>query len=438
MRRCLRAGRRLLAVPLLIGGLLAGGVPAIAASPALDVTLVETPNSVASADDGSLVASLRDAGAVALVSAQGAVRQVPLECSPADVAVSPDGQTAWAVCQDSLHLNVIDVAEGSVSRASLEVEGMDDVVYLPDADSLIVASLTGRIVTVERVLEGAYEVTDQGVVPDRALSSLAPLADGSGTYAVTDYGDLLFVDLEMAGQVVEIIAGSSQRYVLAAALSPDQTRLYVAVVNYADPDNVVTSVQSVDRATLRTRHSVVLGFTNPGATTVELAVAHRRVYIASGFGVEIGDLDTGMLFLPVAKDGRLGALGAAVSLPASGAAVSVSPGYGRVGFGTTNATVVGLADPAPAYPKAIGVAARAEGGTLTVSGTTTSMTPGTVLRVYAKDLTSSRSRVVLLKPATVVLVNGRYSWSGAAPSKRFELHVRGGGVRSATVTVRAR
>ncbi|MGA1668598.1 MAG: hypothetical protein ACO4AK_08325, partial [Candidatus Nanopelagicales bacterium] len=105
----------------------------------------EVPNAVAVSDDGLIAASLYDAQAVALVTPDGAVRRAALDCSPADVAIAPDGATAWAVCQESEHLNVIDVASLQVSTASMNVGGLDSIVYLPAVDELIIGSLEGWV-----------------------------------------------------------------------------------------------------------------------------------------------------------------------------------------------------------------------------------------------------------------------------------------------------
>ena len=132
-----------IAVPLAVLGLASTlfGAPATASASGqyVDVSIGETPNAVAVADNGVIAASLFDAQAVALVDASGAVRRASLGCSPNDVAIAPSGQTAWAVCQSDPHVHVVDVASGEVSVADMGATGLDDIVYLPAVDQLLIA-----------------------------------------------------------------------------------------------------------------------------------------------------------------------------------------------------------------------------------------------------------------------------------------------------------
>jgi len=439
---------RVLAPVLAVG--LAGAVlvaPAAAApsitpnSAYVDASLGEIPTAVAVSDTGVIAASLYDAQAVALVDPDGTVRQANLGCSPADVAISPDGATAWAVCQESVHLNVVDVASLVVSVASMEASGLDSVDYLPAVDKIVIGSIEGPVLAVEDVSTGGYRVylrtsvTD--VTPRAGVTQLAPVSDGSGAYAITDAGDLLFVSIEFGGQVVPIARASSKRSFQSIALGPFDTALYAAVVDYSSGETV-TTVDVLDMGTGDARQSVPVDVTGGQFTTLDLAASYRSVYLSLGAGVETPTGNTGLLLLPVTDKGRLtGVQGASVPI-AGGAGTAVSADFSRVAFGSTNAQAMGLVVDDEPYPATIRIRAKAKGTKVTVTGATTSMRPLTELAVYIKDLTKKKAKFTKQSESAFVDSQGEVTWKAKAPSKRFAVYVAVAGTKSKTVTVKRR
>ncbi|MEY3733797.1 MAG: hypothetical protein RL347_1156 [Actinomycetota bacterium] len=425
--------------PLLAVGALANS--AAASSEYVDAVVGESPTGVAVSDDGVIAAGLFDAKAVALVKPDGTVRRASIGCSPSDVAISPDGATAWAVCQESEHLSVVDIASLGVSQASMGVVGLDAIDYLPEVDELVIGSLQGTVLAVREVATGGYSIymstNIQDVTPGVGVTQLAPLSDGSGAYAITDGGDLIFVDLEFGGQVALIADGSPRRFFNSIAMGPFDTALYAAVMDY-DTADIKNTVEIVDMATGASRQSVLLDAVTPGSTTIELTAGNRAVYAAFGLYVTTSTGATGLLTVAVDDGGRLAGVQGADAPAAAGSAAALSADGSRVVFGTTNAGAVGLSVDGDPYPAAIRLAAKATGSKLRITGTTTSMRPLTALTVYVKDLTKKKTRFVKQAKPALLNYQGDITWSGKAPSKRFALYLSGGGAKSTTVTVTVR
>ena len=415
--------------------------PAGASSEYVDATIGETPTAVAVSDDGVIAASLFDDRAIALVKPDGSVRRASLECSPSDVAISPDGATAWAVCQQDTHLHVVDTQSLDVALASMDAGGLDAIQYLPDVDRLVIGSLQGDVLAVGDVATGGYSVsmrtTIQDVTPGVGVTQLAPRSDGSGAYAITDAGDLIYVDLEFGGQVALVAARSPQRSFNSIAMGPFDTALYAAVIDYSTSD-IKNTVEVIDMATGAARQSVLLDAATPGATTIQVTAGYRAVYAAFGLYASTPTGATGLLTIPVDDRGRLGAVQGADVPAAGGAASAISADGSRVAFGTTNAGAIGLPVDGGPYPSALRVTAKATASTLRITGTTTSMRPLTVLTVHVKDLTKKKSRFVKQKKTALLNYQGDIAWSGKAPSTRFAVYLSGGGTTSTTVTVAVR
>ena len=430
-----------IAVPLAVLGLASAllASPAMASAPGqyVDASIGETPNAVAVADNGAIAASLFDAQAVALVDTSGTVRQASLGCSPHGVAMAPSGQTAWAVCQSDQHVHVVDVASGEVSVASVGATGLDEIVYLPAVDQLLIASIDGQIIEVSDVSAGGYLVTKRVVIPEWRVTELAPYPDGELTYAITDAGDLILVRMESGGRVVALHRATPERSFLSIDLNRWTTSLYAAVVDSSGP-TMRTSIELIDVGFASARQSVDLEFTLTGATNVQVSAGYRGIYVSAGLLAQTSTGESGLLELPISERGVLGPVKSAPVSAAVGSGVGLSHSGGRVAFGTTNSTVVAsLLDDRP-YAKAVKINASTEEGVLRIRGMTTSLSLSTRLNVYVKDLTVKRSRFIKQKKMTVVTSRGTILWRGKAPSERMAVYVAGEGVSSATITVTAR
>lgn len=436
----MRRSTRYAALATVVAAVLAAtALPATAdvnPAPYVTASVGEPPTAVAVADTGVIAAGLFDAQAVALIEPTGDVRLVQLDCSPYDVAIDPSGATAWAVCQGSEHLNVIDVASAQVARASMETAGLDDIVYLPEVDQLLIASIDGQIITVSEVSAGGYRITSRVVTPGWRITQLAPFADGSRTYALTDAGDLLYVDLEFSGQVRLVRANSPYRSYQAIALSPFGTTLYGAVLDFGtDPAVPRFSVDVLNPTNGLARQSVPLDMPLAGSTAVQVVAGNRVVAVGSGLYFETESGNTGFVSLPVGEQGELGAVAALTETGSTGSAIALSANGSRMAGGTTNSTVFGLTADDQPYPAAITATAKRKGTKITVTGTTRSLPVLTRLTVYVKDLTKKKSRFVKQKKQALVSFDGSFTWQGKIIAKRVSLYVSGDGVRSKAVTV---
>ena len=416
------------------------------APPYVVASLPEPPNNIAVSDTGIIVASLFDARAVAMIALDGTTRIVDINCSPRDVAIDPSGETAWAVCTDSEHISAIDAVTGAVTQAGIGATGLDDITYLPAADRLLVASIEGfggQIITVSGVEDGQYEVTDRVVSDSYGFTQLAPFPDGSRTYARTDGGALLYVDIEMAGQIIELRRPTTGRTVASVALSPTGTALYVVAQDFTDESDVRMTIERVNPSTGAAMQSVPLDFTIPSGTKIDIAANHRSVFVSSGISIRVGDATSGLIRLPTDGRGRLSAPESLDQTSTIGTGVDTSSRGGRVAFGaiqtqSTDYRAVGMQTEGRPYPRAIAVTASAKGAQIKVTGTTVSLRPVTKLTVHVKDLTKAKARFVTQATPAFVSITGTLAWKGKAPSKRFALYVSGGGTQSNTVTVAAR
>jgi hypothetical protein len=107
-----------------------------------------------------------------------------------------------------------------------------------------------------------------------------------------------------------------------------------------------------------------------------------------------------------------------VGVTVLGSDVSRSLDGMRVAAGTTNSTVVGArVEDTPPSPTLV-VRGTLKGTRLTLTGTTTGMSPGTRVTVHIKDLTKPRQSFVQQKTKAVVDARGTYRWTGTVrPSK---------------------
>ena len=444
MRARVRRGHRgsaittvgLVSAALVAAGLALSTSVSAAATPApyVDVTLLEPPTAIAVADTGVIAAALFNPGSVAIIGTDGDVRLVSVNCRPSDVAINPAGTTAWAVCQDSPSLSVIDVTGGGVSFVPLGVLGGDDLVYLPRSDRLYAASLDGRIIEFSGVSSGNYEVSAVVDTGDFRPTTMAVTPDGVGAYVATDSGVLLWVDLVGQGSLV-IANDPAARNFAGLALDPSGRSLYAAVIDASDPSAPKTSIDLIDVLDGRALQSIPLDFTLPGSTAVEIAAGYRQVYVSAGLAVPVGSQEAGLLAIARSAQGRLGALSPLTPAPGNGVALGLSPDRDRVAIATTQGEAQGLLTGDEPYPT-IEVQVRVRKDRLGLTGTSLGLTSGTAVTVWIKDLTKRKSRYVAQKTKATIGASGTYSWTGKVVSRRMSLYVTAGDAVSDTSEIR--
>lgn len=391
------------------------------------------PNTVAVANDGTIVASLFDAQAIAVVTGPGAVVNVALGCTPADVAIHPDATLAWAVCPGDPHLWVIDIATGEWAVGGLGLVQANDIAYLPGPDRLVIADLDGEVLLTSG--HDGYEVLRRISTGDRRPMALAPMADGGRTYAVTDIGQLIAVDFGR-GTVSELRGFGANTFLTSIALSRSGTSLY-ATADEMEGSTSRALLLRLDPVSGGVLQRASLDFTPSGFTWMALAAGHRSLSVATGLYVDISGNLTGTFDMAVDDRGALGERSA--DLPVSYAASDVgrSADGTRIAFGITNGRVAGVLTDDPPYPPSITLKGTLKKGKLSLGGATIGLPPGTPLTVHVRDATRKKTPFVVQRVTATVDARGDFRWNGKSSLKRVQVFVTGPKSASPTITIAA-
>ena len=393
----------------------------------------EVPTSVAASDTGIIAVGLHDAKTVALVSPSGDTREVDIACSTQDVAIDPAGTTAWAVCQDSTQLIVIDVATGTPSAVDMGAEEPNSVAYLPTRDELVVAALSGSVLVVGQVSSGRYALVRRIATPGQRPSGLAPLPDGSATYVVTDQYSLLRVDL-LKGAVTQLTAQGADVFITSAAVAPTGTALYAAGYLRLSADSGQSLLMSLDMRTGRILQRQDIDYSMPGFSTIRLASCYRTLYVATGLRLDVQGQETGIFGVALDSRGRMGERWTIADNLNTGADVSLSADLGRLAVAENSANVLGFITNSQPYPTLTVTGSLAK-GRLALTGSAMGLPSGTTVTVYVKDLTKRKSRFVAQSTTASTDAAGAFRWAGRSPSTRVSVYASGGGVVSPTITL---
>ncbi len=412
--------------------------PVVQSSTYLDASLPEVPNAVAVSDEGTVIASLADIGAVAIVQAPNEVTVLPLGCPPIDVAISPDGATAWAVCSGNPHIAVIDTPASQILFAGIDVRDPVKIDYLPEVQQLVVVDFEGEIVTVSVKDSYDYSVIQRVNTPDFQPSALAPLSDGSGAYIASAIGELAYLDFTRGS--MRILQGrTAGTRVKSLALSKSETRLYGGAIVTSNTGVQSSAIVALNPANGRTIQQVPLTFTPAGFTYIQVAVGHRNLSVSTGLSVVAEGQPTGTFNVALNRQGRMGAL--TPMIPGSsgtGSGVSRSPSGRYAAVGSTSLRVYATVQEDPAYPPSLAIKAGIKASTLTVTGATTGLRPGTSITVHVRDASKKKASFVAQKVRAVVDRSGNYTWSARTKAKHVKVYVSTPGVKSATLDVRVK
>lgn len=404
----------------------------------IDAALPEIPNAVAVSDEGTVVASLSDARGVAIVKAPSEVTLLSLGCAPADVAISPDGATAWAVCSENPQITVIDLSTSEIFFAGIDVRDPVKIDYLPQLRQLVVVDYEGEIVTVSVKDSNDYSVIQRVDTPDFQPIALAPLSSGSGVYLASAIGELAYVDFTRGS--IRILQGrTAGTRVSSLSLSKSETRLYGGAILTSNTGEQSSAILALNPANGRTIQQVPLTFTPTGFTYIQVAAGHRNLSVSTGLFVEAGGQSTGAFNVALDRQGRMGALTPmlpGLADPGSGVARSLSGRYAAVGL--TSVRVLATVQEDPAYPPSLAIKAGLKSSTLTVTGATIGLRPGTNVTVHVRDASKKKARFVAQKVRAVVDRSGNYTWSARIKTKHVKVYVSTPGVKSATLDVRVK
>lgn len=401
----------------------------------LDASLPEVPSGVAVSDEGTVISALFDAGAVAVVKSPNSVITHPLGCSPEGVDISPDGLSAWAVCPFNPHVYVIDNVTNEVAVAGIDLIEAKAVADVPDREMLVIADFIGELVLVTTT-DRSYEVVQRIETPGFNPVVLAALSDGSGSYMGSADGRVAYVDFR-TGEMKLLRDRSVAASVWSLSLSKSETRLYAGAVLDASTPKPKSAILALNPITGRVLQQVPLTFTLPATTYMNVAAGHRSLSVSTGLAVRIDGQETGTFTIALDGRGRMGGLAPMFSNTVFGSGISRSPSGRYTVVGTTSLRVIGAEQEDPAYPSSLGIKARMKASTLSLSGATTGLRPGTRITVHIAHATKQNSRFVAQKARAVVDRSGNYTWSARTKAKHVKVYVSAPDTKSATVTVRA-
>jgi serine/threonine-protein kinase len=260
------------------------GVGAATVGPAQvvdEVDVGESPRNLAlSADGRRLYATNRGDDSVSVIDAASGtvVRTVELDAGsgPEGIATVPGTDLAYVVNNGSDTVTVLDSTSGLVQQTILVGGFPTDVAVSPDgATAYVAANAGGQVLAVDAIAVRQTLVT--GVAPQ----SLTVSANGRTAF-VTDAGQdvLLVVDTASGTVTGRVPVG---RVPDGVALSPDERTAYVANI---DDD----SLSVVDLATLTVRTSIAVG-----ARPIAVAVHPdgRSAFVTSNESDTLSVIDTG-------------------------------------------------------------------------------------------------------------------------------------------------
>jgi len=184
----------------------------------------------------------------ARTSASGLVEQY---LSPIEMALSPDGQRLYVVCQSSGEVRVVDTTNNKVIATvpvghmprgiTLSPDGTQ--IYISNANDDTVSVVDAATLKVTRTLATGFEPA--GIVTDRT---------GATLYVANRLSnDISVIDLKSGEETKRLLAGRGSSYL---ALSPDGTRIYATHI-YPNPGAFRTPPKSEITVVGTARQSVI-------------------------------------------------------------------------------------------------------------------------------------------------------------------------------------
>jgi YVTN family beta-propeller protein len=183
------------------------------------------PHGVASIGDNFCVSQI-DANGIACgtVTANGATvgATIPVGSTPAHVALSPDGRTAYTANQSGNTMSVVDLQAGHTVATVPLLDGGYNLLVDPSGTRIYVTTAGGTLNVID--------------ASSRQVIAKVPVGAGANGLALNQYRGLLYVSSISTNRITEVstavnsvirsweVGGKPQRI----ALSPDGTLLYIA------------------------------------------------------------------------------------------------------------------------------------------------------------------------------------------------------------------
>ena len=408
-------------------------VPAAPAA-AIDgsAALPEIPNSVAVADSGLTLASLRDSQQVAILGTDGTVSYVPVGCASVAVEISPDGDTGWVLCVGSSQMGIVDIPTRSISYTESGVTGALALEYIPSLDHLVVAGEGGDLNVIGIGPTDEYEIIHRTRAPE-ALYGVAVAPDGRTAYAMTA-GALLYRLGVSTGTITPMPLSDPRLFLISIDMAPSGAVLYASAAEQ-DGDAFASVILAIEPRTGRIRQHLALTPAQESFGAAYIAVAHRSIYVASGLPVPVGDGSNGVFAVPLDAFGTMGRPKALVDALTLGAAIGLSDAGTALSIPDTGGDVVRLLVTNQPYPPEIALTTVLGAKVVSVSGRTAGVAPRTAVTVYIKVLGQRGARFVAQPRKAAVTSQGTFRWRGAAPGSRVAIYAVAGSTTSPTIRV---
>ena len=415
-------------------GLALGVAPSVAqAADESPIPIAEAPNDVAIADDGTTLASMLDLKQVAIIRPDRTVTTVTLECAPSAVAIAPEGDRGWVVCQTNPHVFGLNVATGELISADVGLEEAVQAIYVPAKDLLVVGDYSGEVVVVSVTSPDDYQVRAR-IATNKTLDSISVSGDAKTAFTVGSPGELTRIDL--TNQTFDVLKLTSpDTSIWTTALSPLGTILFAGAYESSTSATVLLGLNPQTGATLQRLPVPVI---NAWPSRVAVAAGSRQLYVGISNSVTIGSDRNGLFAVALDARGRMGELSALTQESRSIRPLSLSNSRERLAAGDVggrggNIVRLSVADE-PVAP-GLTVTGRIDRTMVRVTGASEGLALGTPITVYTKVVGAKKARFVAHPRRAVVGADGVFRWSGKIPAARVSIYVMTGTVKSPVITI---
>lgn len=415
-------------------GLALGVAPSLAqAADDSPIPIAEAPNDVAIADDGTTLASMLDLKQVAIIRPDRTVTIRTLECAPSAVAIAPEGDWGWVVCQSNPQVFGLNVATGELISADVGLEEAVQAIYVPARDLLVVGGYSGTVVVVSVTSPDDYQVRAT-IATNRMLDSISVSADAETAFTVGPTGELTRIDLtNQTSDVLKLTSPDTS--IWTTALSPLGTILFAGAYESSTSATVLLALNPQTGATLQ-RLPVPVTFMF--SSRVLVAAGSRQLYVGLGNRATIDGERKGLLAVALDARGRMGTLSALDEQAITAGALSLSNNREHLAAGDVGGrggSIVRLSVTDEPVAPGLTVTGRIDRTMVRVTGASEGLALGTSITVYTKAVGAKKARFVAQPRRAVIGADGVFRWSGKIPAARVSIYVMTGTVKSPVITI---
>ena len=421
-----------------------------------EVLLTEIPASVAVSNNGVTALAYFDQKVVAIAQPALPIKTVAAGCPPIKVEISDTGDYIWFICNGDRNLYVLDSKSLTVSSGNLNIDGADNIQYLPQSKRLVAIGSTGQVSIISVRDLNDYEVLATKFTLHNVTSSVVD-QEGKRAY-LADMGLLHVLNLSTF-EVITIPLQNSKVWLAALALSKSGKTIYGAGADISYGENKeIPFVTALNTETLKVTEQKLLTLSGLGLGNFFLTPSDRRLYVGSGTGVNLlGNTSSGLFAIDIAEDGTLGNPKNFYPSRAFVNALSSSQDRKRIAIGLTSTYLAQVLITDTPYPvkeipaqvvqptstpdeveAALKFSAKLTDKALSLTGFATGFGPGTKITVYLRDANAKIVKFKAQKKKVAISANGKFVWKGSAPSKKIEVYVKAGALKSSVLAKKSK